>query len=199
MVNIRPQKLSGNWTKGVALDLHTISSSLIGYDEFGHHVFDTKRSEMGELLYRLKYKSDKSALNTIAETAANFLVDKWKISNIVAGIIPVPPSRTRTFQPVIEIARKISSILKLPLYDDVLEKVKDTPQLKDIYEYEKRLELLKGVFKLRSKVLNRKSILIFDDLYRSGATLNAITDTLRKQGNVIDVYVLTLTRTRSRS
>lgn len=62
MINISPIKLPGNWFEGFALDLHTISSEFLGYDEYGHEVFDTKRSEMGELLYRLKYGSDKSVL-----------------------------------------------------------------------------------------------------------------------------------------
>ena len=52
MININPQKLTGNWVEGFVLDIHTLSSSLVGYDEFGHEVFDTKRTELGELLYK---------------------------------------------------------------------------------------------------------------------------------------------------
>ncbi len=33
MVTINPIKLSGNWTEGYALDIHTIDSTFIGYDE----------------------------------------------------------------------------------------------------------------------------------------------------------------------
>ena len=45
MVTINPIELSGNWTQGYALDIHTINSTFIGYDEYGHEVFDTRRSE----------------------------------------------------------------------------------------------------------------------------------------------------------
>jgi hypothetical protein len=58
LINITPISLIGNWLEGFALGLHTISSEFSGYDEFGHEVFNTKRSEIGELLYRLKYKSE---------------------------------------------------------------------------------------------------------------------------------------------
>ncbi len=198
MVAINPIELSGNWTQGYALDIHTIDSTFIGYDEYGHEVFDTKRSEIGELLYRLKYKSDKTALDEIIDTVANFLENRWKIVDAIAAIIPVPPSKNRAFQPVLEITKSLSSRLRIPFHDDVLVKTKETPELKDVYEYEKRMELLKNAFDVGSDVLKGESILLLDDLYRSGATLNAITDILYKQGNVRNVYVLTLTKTRSK-
>lgn len=198
MVAINPLKLTGNWTQGYALDIHTIDSTLIGYDEYGHEVFDTKRSEMGELLYRLKYKSDKAVLVEIIDTVANFLVNLWKIVDAIAAIVPIPPSKNRTFQPVLEITKSLSSRLRIPFYDDVLAKTKETPELKDVYVYEKRMELLQNAFHVRSNALKGKSILLLDDLYRSGATLNTITDILYQEGKVSHVYVLTLTKTRSK-
>ena len=198
MVSIHPINLSGNWTKGYALDIHTIDSTFIGYNEYGHEVFDTRRSEIGELLYRLKFKSDKTALGEIIDTVANFLENSWKIVDAIAAIIPVPPSKNRAFQPVLEITKSLSSRLKIPFHDDLLVKTKETPELKDVYEYKKRMELLKNAFDIGSNVLNGKSILLLDDLYRSGATLNAITAILYNQGGVHNVYVLALTRTRSK-
>ena len=48
------RKILGKWKEGFSLDLHTLSSVFIGDDEFGHPRFDTRRSEIGELLYKLK-------------------------------------------------------------------------------------------------------------------------------------------------
>ncbi|MBF4349381.1 ComF family protein, partial [Vibrio anguillarum] len=39
-------------------------------------------------------------------------------------------------------------------------------------------------------------VLIIDDLFRSGSTLNELTKTMYNQGNVDNVYVVTLTKTR---
>jgi|SRR3989338_222626 len=197
MVSINPKSLAGKWIQGYALDIHTIDSTFIGYDEYEHEVFDTKRSEIGELLYRLKYKSDRTALGEIIDTLADFLKNRWKIVDAIAAIIPVPPSKNRPFQPVLEIAKSLSSCLRIPFYDDLLLKSKETPELKDVYKYEKRMELLKNVFYV-GNVLKGKSILLLDDLYRSGATLDAITEIMYNQGKVSNVYVLTLTRTRSK-
>jgi len=198
MATVNPIKLSGNWTQGYALDIHIIDSTFIGYDEYGHEVFDTRRSEIGELLYRLKYKSDKTALDEIIDTVANFLENHREIIDAIAAIIPVPPSKNRAFQPVLEITKSLSLRIKIPFHDDVLVKTRETPELKDVYEYEKRMELLKNAFDIGSNLLNGKSILLFDDLFRSGATLNAITEILYNRGKVSNVFVLTLTKTRSK-
>jgi len=45
--------------------------------------------------------------------------------------------------------------------------------------------------------LSNKNILLLDDLYRSGATLRVATELLYNNCNVKDVYVLTMTKTRS--
>lgn len=123
---------------------------------------------MGELLYRLKYMSDKTALDEIIDTVVDFLENRWKIVDTVAAIIPVPPSKIRgAFQPVLEIAKSLSSRVRIPFHDDVVFKIKETPELKDIYEYEKRMELLKHAVGVKSNALKGKSILLLDDLFRS--------------------------------
>lgn len=88
--------------------------------------FSTKKSAVGELLYRLKFKSDKTALDEIINSAADFLENRWRIVKDIVAIIPVPPSKKRTgFQPLIEVAKGISSGLNIPFYDDVVVKVKN--------------------------------------------------------------------------
>lgn len=200
MIKINPQKIEGGRYEGYALDLHTTSSVFLGYDGYGHEQFDTKRSEMGELLYRLKYKSDKSVLDDIVNTAAEFLKNRRSIANNVDAIIPVPPSKSgRSIQPVIRVAKGISLKLQIPVYQNVLTKVEETPELKDIYDYNQRLKLLKNAFDVvDASRTSGKNILLLDDLYRSGATVDAIVHTLLVKGKVKKVYVLALTRTRSK-
>ena len=61
------QTLNGHWTEGFALDLHTTSSTAIGVNEQGITLFDTKRPEIAEHLYQLKYGSDRSYVDIIAK------------------------------------------------------------------------------------------------------------------------------------
>jgi predicted amidophosphoribosyltransferase len=79
---------------------------------------------------------------------------------------------------------------------DSVVKVKDTPELKNVFDFEERMRILKGAFEIRGSVVYGRGILLFDDLYRSGATLNAISRLLQQEGKVKNIYVLALTMTR---
>ena len=195
-MKISPRQIKGKWTCGYSLDLHTLSSEFIGYNEYGHPQFDTKYSDMGGLLNRLKYKSDKSVLRIIIDTSAEFLNSKsWSVDLI----IPVPPSReTRAFQPVIAVAKGVSKFTGIKLCTDCVVKIKKIPELKDIYEFSKRIEILKDAFAVARREVEGRNILLFDDLYRSGATLNAITQAFKDKGKAKEIYALTLTMTRRR-
>ncbi len=190
---INPISIPGRWREGFALDYHTLSSEFLGYDEFGNAQFDTKRSEVGELLYQLKYKRNSGALEQLVQIAAEFI--RVRFSHIEA-IIPVPPTRVRRPQPVFEIAAGIGRSLGLPTVEDFVRNVKNTKELKNVYDYSERIKLLEGTHKVRDESLSGKAVLLFDDLYRSGATLNAVTQVLYDQGKCSVVYVLTLTKTR---
>ncbi len=196
MVNTRPMQIPGRWRAGYVLDYHTLSSTYLGDDEYGHPKFDTKRSEVGELLYRLKYRSDKSVLNELVEVAEGF-VREWNPG--VTILVPVPPSRVRAEQPVRLIAERLGALIGISVDLNGVTRVKEIPELKNVYAYDERLRLLNGAHKVEASVVNGQKILLFDDLYRSGATMNAITAALYDEGTAAEVHALALTRTRSRS
>jgi competence protein ComFC len=197
-MEINPQKLDGHWNEGWALDLHTTSSTLVGVDEHGHNRFQTVRPPIAEELFKLKYRSDRHRIATIAKPAAEFL-NKFKAKWEIDLIIPIPPSDTnRPFQPVYELARAISGKVNLPVDFTTLKKNKSTSQLKEVNDADERKKILNGAFDTALSSLNGKDVLIFDDLYRSGETLNAVCDILIKKGKARGVYVLTITKTRSK-
>jgi len=190
-IQINEQRLTGRWKAGWALDLHTISSQLLP-----NGTFDTKYTEIGKLLNLLKYHFDKSKIEPIAETVASFLKMRLVFPYLKA-IVPVPPSKLdRPFQPVQELAIKIGEKVNLPVPLDYLIKVKETEPLKDIEDTQNRKEQLKGAFKVNDNRFARKYVLLFDDLFRSGETLNEITNVLLQEDKVSKVFVLTITKTR---
>ena len=196
-VKTHPIKLHGVWQSGYALDLHTIRSTFLGTDSFGHDVFDTTRSEIGKLLYRLKYGRDRSTLGPIVDAITEFLLS-WNPG--IEAIVPVPPSNTtRQIQPVIEVARAVCERMGIPMCDQCVKKIKSTVELKDVFEFEKRTVALKDAFAVDRSLTAGKRLLLFDDLYRSGATVTAISSNLTSDGRAAAVFLLTLTRTRSRS
>jgi competence protein ComFC len=188
-IEIHPRELRGPWNKGFALDVHSVSSVYLGVDQHGHGRFDTKRSPIGELLYRLKYKGDQSAVVPIVDAVEEF---PGKSHSPIDAIVPVPPSNVRASQPVTLIVTALSERLKIPGCSACLVKNRNTPQLKDVNEYHKRVEALEGAFSSSPEHTRGKSLLLFDDLYGSGATVSAITEVL-KAGGAKAVYLLTLT------
>jgi predicted amidophosphoribosyltransferase len=178
-----------------SLDVHTIKSVYLGDDEFGHARFDTKRSAVGELLYRLKYKGDQGAVAELAETAASF-VQTWLPEVVI--LVPVPPSRTRAVQPVLVLAAAIAGRLGVACHPEAVSRRREAPELKDVFGYDERWRLLDGLHEVVRATIEGKRVLLFDDLFRSGATMNSITVALYEQGHASDVYALTLTQTRSK-
>ena len=193
MANFKPRKIIGEWREGFALDLHTLSSEFIGHDEFGHPRFDTKRSDIGELLYQLKFKSDKDTVQEIVKAVEEFM-KAWDPA--VDILVPVPPSTHRAVQPVLILANVISERLRIPLADCVT-RTRDIPELKNVSDLDERLKLLEGLHTVDKLATRGKSVLLFDDLFRSGATMSAITTELYEAGEANDVFALAITRTRS--
>lgn len=125
-VAINPMQLQGPWADGYVLERqHTLSSEFLGHDSFGNPQFDTKRTALGELVFRLKNRSDKNTLDSIAETAVQF-IEGWNPP--VDLIVPMPPSRKRAaYQPVVEIAMALGQRLAKPVSTVAVNKIKDTP------------------------------------------------------------------------
>ena len=196
MVKFNPRKIYGTWTDGYVLDLHSTGSTYIGDNEFGHPQFETHRTEIGELLFQLKYRSDEKAANELVEAATSF-IRKWAVKPSI--IVAVPPTKAyRKLQPVARLVDGLGARLKIPVAHDAIRKQKQFAELKNVYDAEERRRLLDGAFDIISSRVKGHRVLLVDDLYRSGATMNAIGDALHRSG-AIAVFAFALTQTRSRA
>jgi competence protein ComFC len=165
---------------------------MIGYNEFGHPEFDTQRSALGELIYRLKYKGDVGSIPAIVETAARF-IREWSVG--LDLIIPMPPSKQRPMQPVFEIASALASAFGIAVDTNSVSKTSSTLQMKDIGDYSARVAALESTIKLVGD-LKGKQVLLLDDLFQSGASMNVVARAIKDLGHARTVYAIALTRTR---
>ncbi|MEK6540804.1 MAG: phosphoribosyltransferase family protein [Pseudomonadota bacterium] len=186
-------KIEGNWYSGLAFDVHTVSSTHLGVDEFGHHRFENTRSEMGELVYQLKYRSDRSHLPKIVE-----LLNGINGIENFDYIVPIPPTnKKRAFQPVELIAHALGKCRHVDVWQGLITNEGDE-ELKGISDPVERVERLQTAIKIvKGADIAGKKILLVDDLYRSGTTLRVATDLLYRIGKAEKVSVLTMTKTRS--
>lgn len=194
LLEVNIKEIVGVWELGYSLDKHTISSTPIGHNEFGHMQFDTIRPEAGEALFQLKYRSDFSQVSLIAQQMKNSFDNVFSSASLV---IPMPPSKARTRQPVIEIAKEFARLKGIPCYENLLVKTSETSSMKDIATREDKVSALMGAFTVYD-VLNEGlyDVLIIDDLFDTGSSLEAATKSLRNYSKIRNVYVATVTRKR---
>lgn len=109
----------------------------------------------------------------------------------------VPPSKPRSVQPVHLLATELGRRLSVPFQRDLVTRTRAVPELKGIFEYDDRMKALDGAHAVAPGAAQGRRVLLFDDLYRSGATMNAVAETHHLQGGAANVLALTITATRS--
>lgn len=103
-------------------------------------------------------------------------------------IIPVPLHRRkkwfRGFNQAACVAERMGELMRLPVLPEALERVNYTTPQKGLNDRERR-ENMKGVFRLRPEWQERlwgKRILLVDDIYTTGATLESCAKELSRHG-----------------
>lgn len=191
MTATNPRKLRGPWTSGYALDVHSTGSEFLGYYEYGHEQYETHRTDLGELLYRVKYKGDDAALERLVSAIAAF-VESLAVTPDV--IVPVPPTRLRRVQPLFRICDGVGAALRIPVARTAVKKAAG-PELKDLRTFEDRTNALENAITVDAKKVTGKTVLLIDDLIRSGATIAAVTTQIKRSG-ARAVHALAVTATR---
>ncbi len=180
-----PRPLKGSWQAGFALDFH---SSYKGAD--------WNRSGIGDLVYRLKYESNSSVLPMLVEHTRNLLAAHPEMKQFDI-IVPAPSSTQREFNPVHEFCKALANALGKPMQPCVVKTRQTQPQ-KEMQTLPQKRDNVAGAFAVNGDNLkngiNGKSVLLVDDLFDSGATLEEITKVLFRS-KVARVNALTLTRT----
>lgn len=173
--------LYGPWHAGWALDFHSRFDG------------DTKnRGVIGDLAFRYKYRDERKLARELASRWVALLRAQNGLPKFDA-VIPVPPSTPREFDPVGNLARALSEELEIPARLGVLVKTRATKPQKEMTALAQKQANVRGAFALKGEVRG-KHILLVDDLYDSGATLQEAARVLQR-GGAASIVVLTLTKT----
>lgn len=175
-----PRPLPGPWKVGWALEFHSRFSGS-----------EWSRSEVGDLAYRLKYNDDLSVLTKLAELTFELLQTHPELAQ-ADSVVPVPSTSERKIQPVMAYCEELAVKIKLPVLA-LITKVHQTRPQKELKTLAQKHANVNGAFTLTASAKDRR-ILLVDDLFDSGATLEEITRLLQKSG-AANVNVLTITRT----
>ncbi len=175
-----PRPLVGAWQIGWALGFH---SRITGAD--------WSRSGVGDLTYRLKYDGDVSVLSALTQQTLDLFQGHLEM-NQADVIIPVPSTTERKVNPVLMYCEALAGKIRIPMQALVIKTRQTQPQ-KEIKTLAQKRANVAGAFSVRGEVKDKR-VLLVDDLFDSGATLDEITRLLLRHG-AAQVNVLTLTRT----
>lgn len=191
-MKISIRQIFGNWDLGYALDKHVFLSTYIGDNEHGHPQFETTRSEVGEALFQLKYRNDWARIEPLAAELADSIYPKFEN---VGVLIPMSASNVRPRQPVTELTKSLGKIVKKPVFDNLLIKKSNSPQLKNITNKDDKLAALKDCFSVRDAIEDAGpwNALLVDDLFDTGASLETACAVLRGYPKIAKIYVAVLT------
>ena len=167
-----------------------------------NYAFKSNRSifyyndESSKIIKGLKYNQRKYYAKFIAKmmTEDRCIFDKVDIITFVP--ISAKRKRTRGFNQAEEIAKEISKLVNIEVVE-LLEKVKDNKTQAGLSQKE-RLENLKGTFKIKEsekEKISGKRILVVDDVFTTGATLNECSSVL-KIAKPKEIKTLTFAKTK---
>jgi predicted amidophosphoribosyltransferase len=192
-MKVNVKKIKGNWDDGYALDKHVIKSTFLGYNDRGRAEFDTLRTEAGESLFQLKYRNDWKQAPLLAEAVFEHIVPNFPAIGL---IVPVPASKIRARQPVHEVAKELAKLMKLGVFDNILVKAasKSGKSLKDLGTKAEKVAELSGRLSINDGISGKGTwnALLLDDLFDTGASMEAATAALRAYDKIAGIYVAAL-------
>ena len=146
-----------------------------------------------EAIHQLKYRPCRSLGRPIADWMAAHLSPLDSIDLVLP--VPLHPTRLRErgFNQAVLIAARLAEHFSLPLcYDNLIRLRSTRPQVG--LSSEERKKNVSGAFGLaRAEDVIGRSILLVDDVFTTGATMNECAQVLKKDG-ALRVYALTAAR-----
>ena len=193
-MQVNVKQISGIWDDGYALDKHMKSSVFLGHDEHGHPRFDNTRTEAGEATYQLKYQQNWDEATNLADAVFKNIVPLFPKIGL---IIPMPASQARQRQPVDAVASELAGLMKVSSFDNIIVKAASTSgkTLKNLTTKAEKEAELQGRFSINDGISaqGKWNVLLLDDLYHTGASMEAATKALRTYPKVDKIYIASLT------
>ena len=145
-------------------------------------VFEYK-GDIKECIYRFKYANMRCYAEYFAAEAARRytkLLKIWKIDTIVAVPMYGKKQRKRGYNQAEEFAKSLGKACGIKVDKKCLKRVKDTAPMKTLSK-QQRYENLQKAF-VADKKSNVKRVLVVDDIFTTGSTIDACAKVLKKSG-----------------
>ena len=144
-------------------------------------------------VYRFKYQNKRSYGQIFAaemERCCGRQVRRWEIDEIMP--VPLHPSRKRMrgYNQAEILASELSQRMGIPFKNNVLFRIRKTVPQNELDDEERR-QNLRGAFGVSAEWIPCRNVLLIDDIYTTGSTVERCAKMLKKAG-AQNVYFLTI-------
>jgi len=152
--------------------------------------------EIQSLIHSLKYNEFTGVAEYFALRMSEYLHEYRPFSDI--GLVcPIPlhriKKRERSYNQAELLSRNLAKKLGIKHAPNLLQRVRYT-ETQTLLSKEKRCENVRDAFKINRKYdVKGKNVLIIDDVFTTGATVNSVSNSL-KHSQIGKIYVLTIAR-----
>ncbi len=167
------------------------------------HSFDKARSvgpfegTLRKAIHDLKYSNKSMLADPLGKILAAYAGLMLNIKDYEI-ILPVPLHflrlRERSFNQSLMLSRRVGKIWNIPVNAESLKRLRQTKPQTSL-SHEERHKNVRGAFSFEGNDVRGKKVLLVDDVYTSGSTVDECARVLKKHG-ALKVDVLTLARTR---
>lgn len=167
-----------------------------GLTSFFHY-----KGVVGSAVRTIKYRLAFDVATEFVSFIPNSLLEdipRWNKDAWIVVPIPLYKKRfhERGFNQAEMLGKLVASRLKIPIRSDILFRTRETKPQVEMKHKKDRLQNMHGVFGLNLKtqhVLRNKHIILFDDVFTTGATMREATSVLKHAG-ANRVWAVTMAR-----
>lgn len=146
---------------------------------------------MKESMYRFKYQNKREYADFYAAEAVR-LYGKWLQERQIDVIVPIPmyaaKKRLRGYNQAEVFAEALGRESGVPVRKNLAERTRNTIPQKKLNDIDRKKNL-KGAFKISQDIVKYKKVLLVDDIYTTGSTIDAVASELKAAG-IDKIYFL---------
>ena len=154
------------------------------------------KEPMLSLIHHFKYKNCDYLADFLSSLVVNHLKKMGFNPNKYKLIIPVPlhkdKLKTRGYNQAGLLSKLLSNYFKIPFKDDIIDNTNIRPSQTKLPK-QKRKKNVEGIFVVK-KELDGKEIILVDDIFTTGSTVNACSRALKEKG-AGSITVITVSKT----
>lgn len=164
-----------------------------------HHFYDRgvsvwlHKKPVSTSIYQFKYHNQRSFGHCYIKEAVRkyeSLIREWNPEVIIPVPLHTKRRRKRGYNQAEILAEELGKQLKIPVAEELVVRRKNTTPQKQKNKKERR-QSLSGTFAQRYRIGKIRSVLIIDDIYTTGSTVDEVSRILKRAG-AEKVYYLTI-------